>query len=115
MVASREHTREGGHAQAWTKTMTPPTTAAWVDANMGCRDQLVIRSSWVARELKAKAPALSAAELFSAMPPSEALKPLLSLMATLKASNDGDDLMLGFDAVSRALWEGGASEFLAAP
>ena len=60
-----------------------PITVRWVDVSKGDKRKYNIRSRLVGRELKAKTrESLLAHELFSAMPPWEAIKTLLSLLVT---------------------------------
>ena len=77
------------------------TSVRWVDVNKGDKHKYNVRSRLCGRELKAKTKeALLAHELFSAMPPWEAVKVLLSLLVT-----DGintEELELGVFDISRA-------------
>jgi hypothetical protein len=81
-----------------------PITVRWVDVNKGDRRKYNIRCRLVGRELKAKTrEALLAHELFSAMPPWEAIKALMSLLVSdgLETEND-EELELGIFDISRA-------------
>ena len=78
-----------------------PLQIRWVDVNKGDRAHYNVRSRLVGKELKARTKhALLAHELFSAMPPWEMVKSLLSLLVT-----DGvaaESLVLGVFDISRA-------------
>ena len=74
-----------------------------VDVNKGDDEEMKIRSRRVGKELKAKTrEALLAHELFSAMPPWEMIKALLSLMVTSGVSKTNEELELGTFDISRA-------------
>ena len=61
----------------------PVTRTRWLNTNKGGQQKYNIRCRFVGRQLKAKTKeALVAHELFSAMPPWECVKTLLSLLAT---------------------------------
>ena len=80
---------------------TVPTR--WVDVNKGDKEEYKVRSRLVGKELKAKTKeALLAHELFSAMPPWEMIKALLSLLVTKGVSRSGAELELGIFDISRA-------------
>lgn len=80
-----------------------PLPVRWVDVDKGDYLKPNIRSRLVGKELKAKTKdALLAHELFSATPPWEAVKSLLSLMVTDGVAKDGEELELGVFDISRA-------------
>jgi len=80
-----------------------PLPVRWVDVDKGDFLQRKIRSRLVGKELKAKTKdALLAHELFSATPPWEAIKALLSMLVTDGMSEDGEELELGVFDISRA-------------
>lgn len=83
-------------------------TLKWVDTNKGSDLEPKYRSRLVAREIKARGAVLPAAQLFSAMPPLEGLKVLLSAMVTLRESNNQMPLKIGFWDVTRAHFYGEA-------
>jgi len=93
-------------SEAWERTGHAPVTLRWVDTNKGGIDNPFIRCRLVARELTAKTPELQAAELFSAMPPLEAVKLLGSLYVSRKKSKRGLPLKLAFYDISRAHFYG---------
>ncbi len=74
----------------------------WVDVNKGTTDKPFIRSRLVARQLKCRSKEVTAQEVFSAMPPTEAGKLMASLLVSLKHSPKGHPLKLGFYDISRA-------------
>jgi len=81
-----------------------PLPVRWVDVNKGDRTNYNVRSRLVGKELKAKTKeALLAHELFSATPPWEVIKTLLSLLVTdgVPGVSDGE-LELGVFDISRA-------------
>ena len=88
-----------------------PVSVRWVDVNKGDRDSPKIRSRLVGRELKAKTKdSLLAHSLFSAMPPWETIKSLLSLLVT-----DGvctSELEVGIFDISRAHFQAPAAREL---
>ena len=76
-----------------------------------------IRSRLCAREYKAKKQgkiqkALHASHLFSAMPPHEVVKVLVSIMMSVSLSNKGKPLKLGHYDISRAPFQGTAQRFI---
>lgn len=78
-----------------------PLKIRWVDVNKGDRQNYNVRSRLVGKELKAKTKgSLLAHELFSAMPPWEMVKSLLSLLVSDGVSNE--PLVLGVFDISRA-------------
>eukprot|EP00971_Amphidinium_carterae_P220004 4367367-Amphidinium_carterae.2 len=82
-----------------------PIPLIWVDTNKGDREKPFIRSRLVVRENKRgrdARPSLDPELLFSAMPPLEALKLMVSLKSTLKRSRRGRDLVLAHFDISRA-------------
>ena len=67
------------------ETGRPPIKLKWVDTNKGDDARPNYRSRLVVKEIKAKKgpdEQLSASEVFSAMPPLEAMRSLVSLMVT---------------------------------
>ena len=87
----------------WQKTGAAPLSLRWVDTNKGSASHPRYRSRLVAREIRrGKHRVLPDAELFSAMPPLEALKSLCSLMCTRKRGRGGGQLKMAFWDVSRA-------------
>jgi hypothetical protein len=79
-----------------------PIPLGWVDTNKGDDEHPNYRSRLVVREFKGKYKGLSAAELFSSMPPLEALKALVSLMVSKKLSKRKQKLKLAVFDISRA-------------
>ena len=80
--------------------MDPPITVKWVDTNKGDDKKPNYRSRVVAREikkLKNLGNQFRVKELFSAMPPLEALKVLVSLLVT----EDDEELYQEFLQPSR--------------
>ena len=76
-----------------------PVPVRWVDVNKGDRHSWQVRSRLVGKELKAKTKGnLLAHELFSAMPPWEMIKALLSMLVT----ENSEELELGIFDISRA-------------
>ena len=96
----------------WSETGQPPITLKWVDTNKGDDEKPNYRSRLVVREIKAKSKGTSreieASQLFSGMPPLEALKLQLSLMVTKKKSKRGKPLKLALWDISRAHFYGTA-------
>ena len=82
----------------------------WIDRNKGDLERPNYRSRLVCREVKRARGAEYIPEhaSFSAMPPLEALKLLLSLMVTLKKSRNGSNLKLRLLDISRAHFYGNA-------
>ena len=89
-------------AECWEKTGKPPVSIRWVDTNKGDDQKRNYRSRMVVKEFKGKYKGLSAAELFSSMPPLEALKLLASLMVSKKVSKRNRPLKLAVIDISRA-------------
>lgn len=88
-----------------------PVSLRWIDTNKGDDDRPNYRSRLVAREIKAKKKPheqIPASQLFSAMPPLEAVKFLCSLMMSKRTSSRGKPLKLGFWDISRAHFYGNA-------
>ena len=83
-------------------------TLRWVDTNKGTEEAPKIRSRLVAREIKARGAVAEPSQLFSAMPPLEALKVLIVGLTTLRKSTRGGELKLAFWDVSRAHFYGHA-------
>ena len=87
-------------AEALQKNITP-LKIRWVEVNKGDRASYNVRSRLVGKELKAKTKgSLLAHELFSAMPPWEMVKSLLSLLVTDGFSSESQ--VLGVFDISRA-------------
>ena len=105
-IHRREVYREVDEQECFKVTGKPPISLRWVDTNKGSLAQPHIRSRLAARELKCRTPELTAAELFSAMPPVEALKSLASLLVSQKYSKRGGLLKLRFYDISRARFYG---------
>ena len=84
----------------------PPISVKWVDTNKGDDIRAKYRSRLVAREIKRLKKAhqqLEVKDLFSAMPPLEAMKVLVSLLMT---TNQKEDLHLALFDISRAHFYG---------
>lgn len=97
-------------AEALQKNITP-LKIRWVDVNKGDRASYNVRSRLVGKELKAKTKgSLLAHELFSAMPPWEMVKSLLSLLVTDGFSSESQ--VLGVFDISRAHFMAPASREL---
>ena len=82
-----------------------PIPLLWIDTNKGDLANPFVRSRLVVRECtkgKNAKRALPAEQLFSAMPPLEALKILLSLKVTRKVSKKGKTLKIAHFDISRA-------------
>ena len=87
----------------WQTTGKAPMTLRWVDTNKGDKQHPRYRSRLVAREIRrGKTRVLQDAQLFSAMPPLEAMKALCSLMMTRQVSKQKKPPKVGFCDVSRA-------------
>ena len=87
------------------KKGTKPILLLWVDTNKGDKNTPFMRSRICVRECKKSRNAVEFMEpeqLFSAMPPSEALKLLCSLKVSLKTSRRGKPLKLDHFDISRA-------------
>ncbi|CAK0880002.1 unnamed protein product, partial [Prorocentrum cordatum] len=72
-------------SQAFAETGRPPIPLKWVDTNKGDAERPNYRGRLVVKEIKAKKrpdEQLEASEVFSAMPPLEAMRSLVSLMVT---------------------------------
>ena len=70
----------------------PPISVKWVDTNKGDDQNTLYRSRLVAREIKKMKKAsqqLKVKDLFSAMPPLEALKLLVSMLMTEEPGQKG--------------------------
>ena len=78
-IHSREVYEEADVEQCYAETSRPPTSLRWVDTNMGT-EKPRIRSRLVVRELRCETQHMEAAELFSAMPPLEALILMVSIL-----------------------------------
>ena len=92
--------------EAWEVTGKAPITLKWVDRNKGDWERPNYRSRLVVREVKKEGQMLEDSELFSAMPPLEALKFLCSLMVSQKTSKHGGRLKLRILDISRAQFYG---------
>lgn len=103
MVASHDCPREGGCVPGLGRGGEPPIAFLWVLNNDGGRDPLNIRSR-VVRVLRAKAPELTAAGLFSAKPAFEAQASAMAAILSLASMTCPNTL----------LQECEASEFLPA-
>ena len=93
---------------------TKPLDFIWVDTDKSVDPtRMKIRSRLCAREYKTKSQgkiqrALPASQLFSAMPPLEAVKVLVSIMMSVSLSNKGKPLKLRHHNISRAHFQGTA-------
>ena len=86
-----------------------PISVKWVDTNKGDDKKTQYRSRLVAREIKKMKKAdqqLEVKDLFSAMPPLEALKILVSLLITEEEGVNNDDKHLALFDISRAHFYG---------
>ena len=91
-------------SEAQEKGITP-IPLLWIDTNKGDLENPFVRSRLVVRERtkgRNAREALPAEQLFSAMPPLEALKLLLSLKVTKKVSKRGKKLKIAHWDISRA-------------
>lgn len=88
--------------EAIAETGKPAISQCWVDTNKGSIAAPQFRFRLVVHEACRKTPELTAAKLFSAMPPLGAFKPLASLFPTIRQSASGRPLRLAFYDVSRA-------------
>ena len=84
-----------------------PLPVMWVDVNKGDKEAHNVRSRLVGKELKAKTKeTLLAHQLFSAMPPWEAVKTLLSLLVTdgvdCAGTSPEEELEMAIFDISRA-------------
>ena len=82
-----------------------PIPLIWVDTNKGDKNTPFVRSRICVREFKKGRNAVESLELeqlFSAMPPLEALKLLCSLKVSMKTSRKGNPLKLAHFDISRA-------------
>ena len=73
------YTRESPISECWSKTKRKPIGVRWVDVNKGTAENPNYRSRLVAKEVKTD----DKLEYFSATPPLEALKLLLSIAASM--------------------------------
>ena len=95
--------------EAREKTGRQPISVRWVDTNKGDDQVPNYRSRLVAQEVRtAGQRVLPDAQLFSSMPPLEALKVLCSLMVSMKVSKVGVALKIGVIDISRAHFYGKA-------
>ena len=94
--------------ECWRETGGPPCSTRWADTNKGDRTNPDYRSRLVARELKSKqlsgeeTSAGDASDLFASTPPLEALRELISMAASRRASRNGKPLKLGLYDVKGA-------------
>ncbi|CAK0821340.1 unnamed protein product, partial [Prorocentrum cordatum] len=111
-------------SQAFAETGRPPIPLKWVDTNKGDAERPNYRSRLVVKEIKAKKrpdEQLEASEVFSAMPPLEAMRSLVSLMVTWtrepplhiqeslrKKGRKPGNFKIGFFDISRAHFYGKA-------
>ena len=93
-------------AECWANTGRPPISLKWVDRNKGDSVKENYRSRLVVREVKKAGQKLEDHELYSAMPPLEALKVLCSLMTSMKTSRSGKPLLMKLIDISRAHFYG---------
>ncbi|CAK0893091.1 unnamed protein product, partial [Prorocentrum cordatum] len=109
---------------AFAETGRPPIPLKWVDTNKGDAERPNYRSRLVVKEIKAKKrpdEQLEASEVFSAMPPLEAMRSLVSLMVTWtreaplhiqeslrKKGRKPGNFKIGFFDISRAHFYGKA-------
>ena len=95
-----------------------PLDLTWVDTDKSVDPtRKKIRSRLCAREYKTKKQgkihrALPASQLFSAMPPLEAVKVLVSIMKSVSVSNKGKPLKLRHYDISRAHFQGTAQRLV---
>ena len=86
-----------------------PIDLLWVDTNKGDDGSPEYRSRLVLRDIKArkkKVDRLAVKDLFSCMPPLEALRALLSLKMSMQVSNRGKELKFAIFDISRAHFYG---------
>ena len=83
------------------KNQGSPIPLGWVDTNKGDDEHENYGSRMAVREFKGKYKGLTAAELFSSMPPLEALKLQASLMVSRKYSKRGRRLKIAVFDISR--------------
>ncbi|CAK0841220.1 unnamed protein product, partial [Prorocentrum cordatum] len=111
-------------SQAFAETGRPPIPLKWVDTNKGDAERPNYRSRLVVKEIKAKKrpdEQLEVSEVFSAMPPLEAMRSLVSLMVTWtreaplhiqeslrKKGRKPGNFKIGFFDISRAHFYGKA-------
>ena len=87
------------------RTGKPPIRLKWVDTDKGGAGTPYVRSRLVAREIKrAKSPeeALDVHELYTSMPPVEAVRVIMSVLVTKRVSASGSPLKVGLWEISRA-------------
>ena len=92
-------------SESFQETGKKPIDLRWVNTNKGDATHPLIRCRLVIRDVKARkkeADKLPAQDLFSSMPPLEALRVLISLMLSLKVSSRGKPLKLAIFDISRA-------------
>ena len=79
-----------------------PIPLGWLDTNKGDDVKTNYRSRMVVKEFKGKYKGLTAAKLFSSMPPLEALKLLASMVVSKKMSKRNMPLKVAVFDISRA-------------
>eukprot|EP00971_Amphidinium_carterae_P353001 6492793-Amphidinium_carterae.1 len=93
----------------WERTGKGPVTTKWIDQNKGTNESPNYRSRLVAREIKPNGKRVLAEEdSYSSMPPSEALKVMCSLLASLRYNKSGEALKMKVIDISRAHYYGKA-------
>ena len=90
----------------WEETGKPPVTLKWVDRSKSDAVNPMYRSRLVVREIKKASKPLEEHESYSAMPPLEALKALLSIMTSKRVSTKGKRYKLALIDISRAHFYG---------
>ena len=90
-------------SECWAVTGKAPITLKWIDRNKGDSTKKNYRSRLVVREVKKKHGSLPGHQLFSNMPPLEAVKLLCSMLAT-----SGSNEQLALYDISRAHFYGKA-------
>ncbi|CAE7245381.1 unnamed protein product [Symbiodinium sp. CCMP2592] len=107
-VRKQEVYRKVRLEQCYEDTGRAPITLKWLDRNKGDASNPNYRSRLVVREVKksSRTDDLPEHELFSAMPPLEALKLLCSILVSQKVSAQGKPLKLKLFDISRAHFYG---------
>ena len=105
-IHSREVYEKADEEQCYAETSKPPISLRWVDTNKGTEEKPNVRSRLVVRELRCRTQHMEAAELFSAMPPLESLKLMLSLLVCRQQTKRGGVLKMGLYDISRAHFYG---------
>ena len=96
-------------SESFAVTGRKPIDLKWVDTDKGGAGQPNYRSRLVLRDIKARKAMddkIPAKDLFSSMPPLEALKAMLSLMVSQKKAPSGKELKLAVFDISRAHFYG---------